>query len=1204
VEVNVNRAFSRSEFWLEKVALRACRVILIASLAAAFGLMPSTLKAQTFYGSIVGTVIDTAGSAVSGATVTVINPHTNDKQTVKTGAAGEYRFVNLVPSTYRVEVAAPSFKRFAQASVTVQVNTTSRVDAKLEVGAVTETIEVTTATPLLQTDSGTIGSEVQGAVVNEMPLSGRNTMNLVALVPGVVAQGLSGGSALQQNNTTQSHFSYTGWGNYQIGGGIARMNAVYIDGAPANVLYQDVVGLIPTQDATQEFKVDTNNISAEFGRFSGGVIEMTTKSGTNAYHASLYEYFRNTVLNANLFFSNFAGRPRAPLHQNQFGLTASAPIKKDKVFGFFSWEDFHLRTVNPLLSNMPGDGNNGTVNMRAGIFSKPITDPAKKCAIQANTPQVGQYTIPQSCFDPTSKILMGVYPPTNSTPGPGSNFNYKIQPAIGGNAYQYNARVDYNISEKQRMFGRYTYWNLLNIPANNFNDYGGFKTKGAPSYWRTHGFVIGDAYTLNSATVFDARLSYMWANYTAKGEGVGATDMTQFGPAYTSLASQVTYSSIPGWGLSGSNGIQNLAGSISIEQAGYNNYTLNPSMTKIIGPHSLKFGGEIRLAEREGIGNFQELPMASYVSTNVGDEFAAFLLGEFSKDAVNTVTPTTTFNYSYALYGIDTWQVNRKLTLSLGVRWELPGGMEEKKDRTTVLLPNTVDPVTGFKGAIALVNSSLYPSRSMMPPRHSLFDPRIGVAYRLDTSTVVRGGYGIVRGGPDQPSGIVAFQSPVSAALTTSVNNGAAPVYFQANPFPTTLGGPCNTSSCPQTILQPTGRSNPNFSKNWVGQVVGSAVPSTNFPYIQQWNVSFSHQWKGDWLTEIAYVGTTGTNLVLNGNSSGYNQVGINQIPDGTYNSAGVATSGPDTGLSLTAKAVNSLTPACAAWGTATGKTPTVGQCLRPYPQFQDYLNTADYRGESNYNAMQVNVIKRFGTGGVLNANYAWAKMESNTDGINNGQLEKTSGGIGAGGYTQNFNNIDADRSLFPFNVAHRAVISYVLDLPFGQGRRYAHFSGPAGVLVSGWGVNGVTMFQAGYPLAFTYTSNALNQTLGAGVLRPNYVAGCNKTTTGTRYERFINKNWFNASCFTAPGTYSFGNQPRVDPGLHSQGIDNFDFSVSKSSKIRERAELDFRAEFFNLFNHTQFASPGTQLAGSNFDAISIQANTSRIVQLSLRLEF
>jgi hypothetical protein len=799
--------------------------------------------------------------------------------------------------------------------------------------------------------------------------------------------------------------------------------------------------------------------------------------------------------------------------------------------------------------------------------------------------------------------MLDYFPPQPNATG---TFNWVIRGTGGNVSDQYNGRIDYNLSEKQRIFGRYSYWPMQDRTYQRFpGATGGFLPNGIGSHYLTQQAVIGDTYTLNPTTIFDVRISYLRQRGINGGANVGHTDMSKFGPAYANY--NLSFSALPEAIYSGPNNLFNMTPISGWENNLYENYAIGASVVKIINVHSLKFGGEARRMSKNGIGNFPNAAGKANYNTSMtaipgvtgsGDEFAAFLLGEFTNINLQTVIPTTTYNYSYALYGTDTWQVNHKLTLNLGLRWELPGAPGEKKDRTSVILPNQIDPTTGFNGAVVLVNSPLWKPRGMEPNRYVFFDPRVGFAYRLPASGVIRGGYGLVFTSNDMPSGIGAYNSPVAAAVTTQVN-ASVPTFFERNPFP-------------NNVLQPAGRTRSNFSKDLIGQVAQGPVPTLAYTYFQQWNLSLSKQWKGDWLTEIAYLGSKGTHLAMQGFfNTGYDTVGLNQIPSAYYDhTTGIALTGPDTGKLLTA---NSSAPnaACAAWGAALStaaktQVPTVGQCLRPYPQFQDYQNGADYSGSSTYHAMSASATKRFGTGGRLNANWTWAKMITDADVVNGIQMESTSGGLGGGavGYLQDFTNKKAERALGSFSTRQRAVISYVLDMPFGTGRKWLNSGGTLNYFIGGWSLNGITTFQSGFPIELNYNPNTFVTSFGGGTLRPNYTPGCNKKNSLSHYEKYANKAWFNAACFTFPGNFAFGNEPRVDPVLQADGVNNYDFAVLKATRVKERLDVQFRMEFFNILNRTQFLPPGNTVTGSNFNIITNTRNQPRVAQASLRVNF
>ena len=1174
------------------------------------------LKAQSFYGSLVGTVSDASGAVVPDATITVTNLGTDEKQVAQADSGGKYSFVNLVPASYRVDVTRTGFKRFVRDSVPVQVGESTRVDVSLEVGSVTETVEVSTATPLLQTETSTSSQVIEGAQVQQIPLNGRNVMNLIGLAPGVVPAGsASGGTGLDQGGNRTA--GGIGWGNYQIGGGIQGLAAQYIDAVPDNILGGSAGGnglaLVPTQDAIQEFNVASSNAGADFGRFAGGVVNMTTRSGTNAFHGSAYEYLRNRDFNANNFFSNRSGIPRVQWNQDQYGANLAGPIKREKAFFLFTWEGLLVHTGRIVSTNVP------TVAQENGIFTNAITDPSGTgtCLLR-NTPQVGQTTIARQCLDPMNQILKQYYPLPNQPAGAPTNW-YGVT-TIQNHQNQYNARIDAQITRKQRLFGRYTYWNTHDLAGPAFNNTSQCQCGGGGNItpYIVHQFVLGDTYTFNPTMVADVHVNYT-RETSANIPSFNNVNESQFGSQYAALAPQMTEHVLPVYQATGPLSLSSMYNFAGWFINWWNNYTITGSVTKIAGPHSLKLGTELRLMQNNAFPNSNHLS-GNYTYTNASaygnDEWASFLMGYPTQVQFQVSQVNGNYTYYKAFYVTDTWQVRRNLTLNLGLRYELPGAVSESKDRATVLLPDAVDPYTGVKGTLSLVNTPLYPHRPTVLPQNHLFAPRLGFAYRLGGNTVLRSGYGISYLPDDIAVGVMPWESQVNQALTTV--NATTPVQLQ-----TILNGIVASG-----LNKPIGRSQPNFMQvqnlasltSFKNQVIEGPVPFQSYPMTQQWNVALSHQFRGDWMAEIGYVGLHGNNLpgigTLNNAPSNFN---LDEIPSGAYSSAGLATTGPQTGQPLTAAA----TSCPAAPGLVGSPNFTVGQCLKPNPYYNNVQDSAQFIAWQNYHSLQVRAEKRFGAFGVLMANYTRSKNMSNTDTQGDNLFVENKGE----GFIQDFNNLAGEYSLISYDVTNRFIANYVLPLPFGKGKRYANGLGaPAGTLVSGWAVNGVTTFQSGFPLTFTTaTQNQLAQKFGAGITRPSVVSGCNPVIGGSGLARVNSGLWFNPACFQYPGDYVYGNEPRVDAQVREDGIKNFDFAAQKSTALHEGVSLDFRAEFFNLFNRTQFGAPGladpvapacpiwTPTAHSTnsacsanvgFGLVTTQLNNPRQIQFSVRLNY
>jgi Carboxypeptidase regulatory-like domain/TonB dependent receptor len=1145
-----------------------------------FGLT-APVSAQTFFGSIVGTVTDATSAVLPQASLTLTNLGTSERKTAESDSAGNYQFLNLVPGRYRVDVEKTGFKRLTRDEIVVEVQAALRIDAPMQVGDVGQTVEVTAQTPLLQTESASLSEVVDARKVEQMPLNGRNVFNLITLVPGVIPQGNS-----MTNPTGQNIFAF---GNFQVGGSVqAGQGAAFVDGAPVNLAHGNVYTLVPSQDAMQEFRVQTNNLGAEFGRFSGGVVNLTTKSGTNEFHGSLFEFLRNRVLNANTFFNNTSGIQRAPFHQNQFGANIGGPIVKDKAFFFFAYDGFRLRQGQPYLTTVPTDA------MRAGDFSNlrtaagaqiAIYDPATTCGVLNNpacaTPGNTGITrspfpgnvIPVSRLDPAAKILVREWARSN-VPGQGFSLinNFATNAVIGGDNDQYNGRVDQALSDRQRIFSRVTYWKNYSLGVDPFQTLN-YIDRG-PENFRTWSGVVGDTYSFTPTRIGDFRLSFLRFDYTRIPESTGI-DLSTIGfPAIEN--SQVTFKTLPELRVPGYVDILTSYGVGSVILEYNDSVTLAPSLTQIAGRHTIRIGGEIRrqtdnyIQVQPGGGSFsfnnQFTAINPYSTAGTGNAFASYMMGLGTSGSIPTLSPYSARNYYAGLYVNDTFQLSKKLTLSYGVRWELPFPFSERYDRYTVLLPGAQVPLSQqvgipFTGRLGLVNAADNPSRAGGETHWHLFAPRFGFAYRVTDKTVVRTGYGITYEITDGGGG--SSLTSASTPWVPTTDNGTTPTAVLSNPYP---GG----------ILEPPQR-NPNYNYLLLGQGISAPVPGQQrFAYSQQWNFTIERQFGETMAFEIAYAGNKGTHL---------GSPVLNQLPD-QYLSLGSKLS------QLVANPFFGLVPSTA--GTLAQPTVQYGQLLRPFPQYTGVTATLNGNRDSIYHSMQIKLEKRFRNGGSVLASYSYSKLISDIE-AGRGWLEAPGGIAGI----QDNNRLDLERAVSSFDVPHRLVISYVVDLPFGKGKRFLPNVNPLlDRIVGGWGLNGVSAFQSGYPLGFSTASN-LSNSFGGGS-RPNFVPGCDYHASGSAQDRI--NHWFNGACFVAPPAFTFGNTPRAISDLRGPGLANYDFAVFKTTRINERIGLQFRTEVFNLFNRVQFQIPNTTVGVAQFGVISLQANNPRLVQLALRL--
>jgi Carboxypeptidase regulatory-like domain len=1188
-------------------------------------LLPPGARAQgNVSGTIAGTVTDASGAAISDATVSLTNLGTSEKRTIQTGASGEYTFVNIRPANYRIEAEKSGFKKFVREPVVVEIESGNRVDIALQVGSQTETVEVTAETPLLQTETQSLGQVVESRTVTELPLNGRNPLALVALVPGVVPQGQpSAGNYSGGNPVGANPFAL---GDFQIGGGQAGQSQILLDGVSTNGAYLNVVTVIPDQDSIQEFKVQTNNLGPEYGRFAGGVINLTTKSGTNSFHGTAFEFLRNRVFDARGYFArtcdaagNCVPLSKPAFTQNQFGANVGGPVMKDKLFFFSSYEGYRLRKGNTLTTTVP------TALERGGDFSQsgfPIYDPLTSSGCVSNggacrTAFAGN-VIPSNRLDPTAVALMNFFPLPNQ---PGEKNNLVENYSSGGDINQANERVDFTASEKQRIFGRFTYNSILSLPDSPFKD---ICSDRCTETTHAKQVAVGDTIAISPKTILDLHAGYTRYVYlrTPLSKGI---DLSQFGPHWAALAPQLAYTHIPTVCLSQTKGDQLWGtgdwcsqGTGSGIGAFDDTVNFNPTLSKIAGAHTLKIGFEFRLLRNNyfqsnnpaGLFAFDAGMTAPNPYNKAGQTFAtsgcsggaaicgggvgvaSFLLGFGRDDAGNSnlVTPSrmaSELKY-YAIFAGDTFQVSRKLTLNLGARVDLQGDWTERFDRIVDFLPNAPSPIASavgmpnLKGAFALVRSPLRSSRTAQDPWRSV-SPRIGLSYQLDNNTVIRTGYGIfylpvdVRW-DDAPHNL--FINTFSQPWLASVNGqGVTPLNPISNPFPT-------------GIIQPMGRNQALI--NVQGSGLQAPISNNPAPYVQQWNFDIQRQLPGNSLIDVAYAGSKGTHLPMH--TQDLDQMPLSVLPQGGASAANDAII-----AALTANVPNPFFGVVQSGGVGANAMIPAGRLRLPYPQFDDVSMTEPDNRDSSYHSLQAKFQKRFSAGASVLATYTVAKLIDNTNSEIN-WLEASAPGWG----DANSYNLRGERSLDGFDVPQRFVLSGILDLPVGRGRKFANDISPVvDKVVGGWGVDTIITFQRGFPLNIGGCNGLLSGTGIPNVGCPRAtIVGPRKMTSGSLTTKL--NQWFDTSAFGFTNNYGYGTDTRTEPNLRADGIKNFDFALFKNTRFGpdEKLSLEFRSEFFNLFNRTQFNPPNNGFGSPNFGQVTGQYNLPRIIQFGLRFAF
>ena len=725
--------------------------------------------------------------------------------------------------------------------------------------------------------------------------------------------------------------------------------------------------------------------------------------------------------------------------------------------------------------------------------------------------------------------------------------------------------------------GRWTWWDNLTFGVDPYST--GAHIDAGPETFTTNQIVIGDTYLMSPATILDLRASWTRFRYDRSPASQGI-DLTQFAWP-SSLVSQIpeNFRHIPtpcveSYGLFCSQG----TGSIIIGRQ--ENLALLPSLTLIRGRHTFKIGGDVRRLTHNyaqsntpsGIFDFNSKFTADDPFNPVGGwGFASFLLGTGSSNRGITTPGLVAGQMIYrAAYINDQWQVNDRLTVNVGVRWERSGNFSERFDNMTALALDSVNPLSSetgldLRGQLALVSSDLRTPRTRLDDRHA-FAPRLGIAYRLDDKTVIRTGYGIFWLPNDVAFAVAPNQDVVNTIGTpwiSSLDGGVTPYRLLSDPFP-------------DGVLLPPGRDT-TFLNTLVGGLgIRSPVPNQPLGYMQQWNFNLQRQLPDGTLVDVAYAGSKGTSLPVNAQT-------LNQLPDEHLS----------LGKELNEQVPNPFHGTSIATGPLSQPTVARGQLLRPYPQFTNVEMSGPTNRSSTYHSFQAKVERRFSGGASLLATYTASKLITDA-GTLTGWLDGLEG-FSAQGWATGGNNNDLRslKSLAAFDVSQRFVLSYVLDLPFGKGKPFgSNLSGVANKIVGGWGVNGVTTVQRGFPIGVT-TSRNLSNSFGGSQFPNNN--GTSAELSGDPQTRL--GEYFRTDVFSQPPAFTFGNTARVLPDVRGPGIAQWDFAIFKRTQIGEQVGVEFRTEFFNLFNTPIFRHPGSSLGTPQFGVISGTRGVPRLIQ-------
>ncbi|MBI4475559.1 MAG: TonB-dependent receptor [Acidobacteria bacterium] len=1132
-------------------ALTALFVALVLGLAA-------VANAQTITGTITGVVRDASGGVLPGTTITITHVQTTRQETTVSDADGRYRSLPLALGVYRIEASLSGFKSAIQSGVTITLDEVASVDFVLEIGTVQEAIEVVGQTPLVEANTSTLGKLVDNRRIAELPLNTRNVYSLIFLTPGVAG---TIGNAY-------------GDLRYTINGARPRSSDTIIDGVTAT--FPTVTGgvgisVFPSVDAIQEFKVLGATYPAEFGRSLGGVVNVVYKSGSNEFHGSGYEFVRDSSFDARNYFQKRRREKLGDFSRHQFGGAAGGPIQSSKTFYLVSFEGLRERRFASATLTVP------TELERRGDFSRsfapngqvirifnPFTTRPNPSGSGFIRDQFAGNRIPPELWDPIALKVLQYYPLPNQPGHPVTGRdNYVATGSANLNTNNTDARIDRLFGSNGRGFARYSHRFVESIPLQAFPDDLTIAEGRVIEENRVHNFVAEYNHTLGRATLLTTRIGFARTLFVFDNQGLGFRPSSLGLPV--SIDAAVDRQMFPRFGATN---YVSLGGNDHRYNA-FMSYPLLVSLTKTKSRHTFKTGVDARMirvnvweARAAGTFNFSpgmtQGPNPTAASSTAGHSIASLLLGTGTTNNVliQNWKNVASQNFYVAPYFQDDWQVSDRLTLNLGVRYDLETPRTERFNRMNYFDPTAPSPLAGrvsqfpdLRGGLVFVGVDGN-SRWQYKPDWNNISPRLGGAFKLSDNTVVRAGYSHAYGPSYQQA-----------------NGTVGPFGFRTeNPWVTTLDG-----ITPFRLLRdpyPDGfRPSPGASEGLLTGVGGTLQAPlrdrSKTPWNRQWNVTLQRELPWRTAIEIAYVGTEGHDLQTN-SESGLN---INQL-DPQYLALG--------------SALNQLVPnpffGVVNSGVLVAPRISRGQLLRPYPQFTDIIPLQATGSTSIYHALQISVNRRMSDGLMVVGSYAWSRA------------------IEEGESHQNSYDIAASRSVASYDIPHRLVLSALYEMPFGRGRRFGA-SAPAVLeaALGGWQINGIITVQSGTPLTISASNTA---GLFNPVTRANW-NGQDPQSQGPREGRL--QRWFDTTAFTQPPPFTFGNAGATFPLLRTDSVRNLDLSLFKHFALSSRLRLQARLEAFNALNRVQFGSPNTSVTSGSFGVVTSQANAPRQLQFGIK---
>jgi hypothetical protein len=1170
------------------------RFIAASAISFAFA---AVLAAQSFTGGLRGLVQDPGGANIPGATITLTNEASAVVQTTSSNGSGEYSFPQVPPASYSISVESTGFKKLERKGIVIAAQETVNLDLRLDLGQMTESVVITGDAPVVETANAQQGQDITNQQINDLPNLGRNTFLMSRLTNGVVPAGDPRWNRFEDQ---------IGSAAVSVAGGPVRGNNYLIDGISITTS-QNLPEIIPTMEAVQEMKLQANTYDASMGRTGGGVFNTVLKTGSNTFHGDVFGYLRQTSWGGNTFFNNAAGLPLGNDDWRNWGASFGGPVilpkynGRNKTFFYVATEAYRQHQPNLGQFAVPTAAErNGDFSQAGYVIYNPASTRAclpNECPAgvsQIRLPFTGNI-IPPNMMNPVAMAILN--PGAALIPLPQVNgvktidsvdYSGADYPFDRGDEYTYKLEED--VTQTFHLTGSFLYYKSHEPNGNPLGSAAG----GSGSYVLTRhvdATQINATDAVNASTVVSMRWGFnRFPNiYASPGSGYNLASL-QLPPNYVS---NVQVDQFPGITISNAGTAIGYSGTQNVN---YWSENASASVNKTAGRHNLAMGFDFRTLNAGGAaygapaGTFsfngvfsQQYPTAK---NNTGADWADFLMGYPSSGSIQTTTPLYFNAHYFGGFIQDDIRVTNKLTVNAGIRYEFETGVSERQNGELVGFNKTaVNPIVNSMTPGATVDGvSIVPNGQLMfagvngnptstgNPQHTKFGPRVGAAYQVRPKTVIRGGFGIFY----SPTffGVDSVTSPGYVQTTSyiaSTNGNATPFASLSNPFPTGIVKPAGNSAGQQTAL---------------GQTFSYVDQNRTQGHIYQFSFDIQQELPGNIGLEIGYIGSRSYDMLAKSDGTSY--LPINQVPS-QYLGLGSA---------LTQSVANPFFGAPGAAGVIGSATTTAAQLLMPYPEYGAISENTNV-AHAKYDSLILKVQKRLTKGLTFLSALTWSRNEDNYFATGSSNAFNGFSGSTPPSAPQNIYNLGAEWALASTNVPLRFTTSWTYMLPFGKGQKFlSNANSFVNYAVNGWSINGVAIIQQGFPL-FVFQVNQ-NTVIGTADQRPN-ATGISPQVSGS-LEQNLN-NYINPAAFSAAPVYTFGNLSR-DISMRGPGEANWDISLFKDFKIKERFNGQFRAEALNAFNTPLFANPDTEIGTANFGKVVYQTNNPRQMQLGIRLSF